>query len=1304
MISALQKFSRSVLIIVAVLLVLVGIAFGIARTFLPLAAGYRAELEQLIGESIGNPVRIGAMDVRWVGWGPEIQLQNVALISAQDGTDLLQLDEVWMGLQLGHALFAGELQIADVQLEGIQILLQRNRDGSVSVRGVRGDNNSATEVNDNAANALGILLLSRRIDLLDASIVLGDIERGIEYIFPKAYIHIENDGEQHNAYAQIVLPEELGEQIEVHFDFRGEATKPEDWVGTVHVSGSALQLSEFMDNIPDSPINLPNGIVDFAVWSEWHDGRMQFFNAEFAGEKLAAINTLLVDDPTVPEWQVDAVSAQANWRRIGDGWDLAVNNIRVTRNGVDWPRNDLRVVTQLVEGEPLISASGRFLPVEESAALAMAVIADDASGAMMRRVRAMKPRGELRDWRVEYAPHRVPSEALKLAGTLKGIAYLGDAQLPGLSGLNGQFRSIGAALELDIDSDEFVADVRPMFRDVIGLSRLQGRVQARFGESVHVASDHLLLENVDLKASTRLDIQYHDKHPLKIDLQANFSDGYGANTGKYLPVSIMSSDLVDWLDQAIVGGRISNGSLLFRGAAKDFPFRSQEGVFEVDFAIEDTELDYFPEWPAIKDGVARVQFLGPSLTVHATGGSFSNAELDNVIAYIDNLHIPVIELEGALHSTVPELLEFATEGPLSPVFASSLGEVSGSGDATLALRVKLPLFDLENLSTDGGITFRDASLRHSALDIDVTQIVGTVQFNEVGLRAKDVHAQALGAPLVMNAGPRVNNQDGAGTNLTVRTDVEVAKALRALNMPLAERVDGVSSWLVELDLAPPTTKQRDGDARLTVSSDLVGTGIDLPSPLSKPQARPTTFAVSLVMGGKNSFKDWQLDYSDVLRARSTPLSDGQNSIISIHLGDSALPEKTNTAGIHLSGHLQTLDSDDWLSVVDQIINHYDSAESGAFDTAVYTDLSIDQFTVAGKRVDDMAVVVDSRPGAWSLATSSSAFEGTATLQRPYNKSQPLYINLAELNYDALQPVDESASSAVAAPALLPTDIPPFVATVDELTWLGYRFINAKAVATHQDARLRLDSLTVGGSSLTGSGEGEWVYQPDSGTHVTSLEMQFDSDNLGTTLEELQQDALVDEGRGKVKIELKWPDALYRPDTERMIGSANIDLSSGRILNIDPGAGRLVGLLAITELPRRLRLDFKDALRGGLEFDKVSGNLDISGGIARTDLLRLSGPIGVIDVSGDTNFVDQTYNQRIVVLPRLGSSLPLLGVLTGGVGTGLAVLISEGILKNIGVDVDKLGKREYTLQGSWEAPVIEEVVVEIEKIEPGERSR
>ena len=99
----------------------------------------------------------------------------------------------------------------------------------------------------------------------------------------------------------------------------------------------------------------------------------------------------------------------------------------------------------------------------------------------------------------------------------------------------------------------------------------------------------------------------------------------------------------------------------------------------------------------------------------------------------------------------------------------------------------------------------------------------------------------------------------------------------------------------------------------------------------------------------------------------------------------------------------------------------------------------------------------------------------------------------------------------------------------------------------------------------------------------------------------------------------------------------------------PGAGRMVGLLSLSALPRRLALDFRDVFNRGLVFDEINGGLrgdrrqrvhgqpEAHGPGRRDRHDRPHGP------------ARHDYHQQAVVTAEPGNVLPTVGALLGGPG-------------------------------------------------------
>ena len=150
------------------------------------------------------------------------------------------------------------------------------------------------------------------------------------------------------------------------------------------------------------------------------------------------------------------------------------------------------------------------------------------------------------------------------------------------------------------------------------------------------------------------------------------------------------------------------------------------------------------------------------------------------------------------------------------------------------------------------------------------------------------------------------------------------------------------------------------------------------------------------------------------------------------------------------------------------------------------------------------------------------------------------------------------------------------------------------------------------------------------------------------------------------------------------------MKEGRLLSVEPGSGRLFGLLSLQELPRRLSLDFADLFAKGFAFDKIEGWFKLEQGNAYTNSLYMEGPSAKVEVSGRTGLLTQDYDQRAFVTPALSASLPIAGALFGpaGVGVGAALYLGQQVFKEVPQQVDRFLRTEYTITGSWREPKVE----------------
>jgi uncharacterized protein YhdP len=203
-----------------------------------------------------------------------------------------------------------------------------------------------------------------------------------------------------------------------------------------------------------------------------------------------------------------------------------------------------------------------------------------------------------------------------------------------------------------------------------------------------------------------------------------------------------------------------------------------------------------------------------------------------------------------------------------------------------------------------------------------------------------------------------------------------------------------------------------------------------------------------------------------------------------------------------------------------------------------------------------------------------------------------------------------------------------------------------------------------------------------------LNIKLNSEKLDKTMERFGYYESVSGGHGTFEARVNWMDTPMRFSLAGLSGTAQMNLRKGQLLDINPGAGRLFGLLSLQALPRRLTLDFSDLFKKGFSFDKITGDFEIENGNAYTNNMEMDSSFATINIYGRTGLAARDYDQFVSVNAKVTASLPLAGALLGGPVVGAAVLALDKLLLAPGLE--DATTREYTITGSWDDPKVEEV--------------
>ena len=105
----------------------------------------------------------------------------------------------------------------------------------------------------------------------------------------------------------------------------------------------------------------------------------------------------------------------------------------------------------------------------------------------------------------------------------------------------------------------------------------------------------------------------------------------------------------------------------------------------------------------------------------------------------------------------------------------------------------------------------------------------------------------------------------------------------------------------------------------------------------------------------------------------------------------------------------------------------------------------------------------------------------------------------------------------------------------------------------------------------------------------------------------------------------WNAAPYQFSLADLRGQIDVNFNSGRILGIEPGFGRVLGILAMAQWIKRLQLDFSDVFEEGLTYSSIKGHFNLINGKAVTNDLVVDAVPAKISLTGNTDLINQTVD-------------------------------------------------------------------------------
>lgn len=1305
-------------LLLGVLLILLAIFTLGARLALPALANYKSGIETRVSEYLKSPVEIGELSIKWEGFGPMLMASDVSVFESDDRK--VTLDQLLIEVNLMNSLVQGQPVFNELSLVGANLAIEAGKDGQFNLHGM--ESVSARPVGSSTmpppttqgVDLVAWLFNTRKVGLLDSTLTLIDNRSDRTLVVQELSIRAENKGDFHQLRVDMTLPEELGGKLEAGIDLTGVANNLGASIGNIYLRGQQLQLQALLDlarlgslvSAESSALPPLDSSVSTELWGQWRDGQLVSLRGPLATSAVTSTRT--------NETLFDEFSASIELAQSGDTGHVQVTDIsaslgdqtaRVDQLTARWSDND--------DKQWSISGGGVDLPVNLGLQIPLAVLGRTQPVLADSLVKA-SPSGHLSSWSVNF---RQESDAPMLDLTVQAESLV----MRPADGLPG-FDSVDAVVQLE-DSKGTVtinAEQLPLTWDMLND---HGNVIDKFGStlSLDLSDPDRMRADVDLQVlddgielNTRLTTSLQPGESPHIDLRGRYSASDITAFKQWVPRAVLPTPTLQWIDNAIQAGRATDGSLLFFGRLSDFPFDKGEGVAKSSVNISDAKMFFLPTWPAATEINGTLELDGLTLTGSVESSRLETFDISQAQLGIADLTAPIVELQGTGSGDLQEMINFANDGPLSDFLKPAMNDISGVGSAQMDINIAAPLYrkpdpdrygsltddlplpDWKPLSINGDVFLNDSQVYFKQADMAFEEVTGAVGFNLQGIRINDLRARMLGQRVLIDA-----NTIGRGRDAT--TDIVLQGALKASDLlahyenTLDQFLQGASNWDVRLSIPHSASRIKEEGVGFRAVSDLIGTELLLPTPFYKGTAGAVPFELSTSFRDPGVAQHWSVSLGSALQAHATLDSNKlQSMLIALNSGDIDPASIENLPpGIRIQGKVASLAVDGWALALTRYINSLPSKGPQAI-MPISASLDVKSLVVGSEAMGPARLQTNTDDTYLNVVFNNRSVSGNFRYPRRYwTKDKALKARISHIDWSFIQALSsESAGADNSADVgeLDPRLLPPIEARVSRMTHKSVEVRDLVLRAQPDVSGLNINTLGFAYNTMRLVGQGRWHLQDPqavnpqlSGKHTTNLNLVLQSDDFGVGLESIGLKDILLDGQGSIEAQLSWNGPAYKPSIDALNGSAKMLMESGSIIPFEPGAGRVVGLFALQALPRRLNLDFKDITADGLAFKRITGDVTVEQGVANVELVQLTGPIGVVDISGQSDLRTREFDQKVTVLPRVSAALPIIGAISGGASAGIGALVAAGFLKVLGLDFDRIGLRNYSLTGTWDKP-------------------
>lgn len=1246
----------------AALVVVVALLVSGLRLALPHLDSWRPTILSKIESATGLPVKASQISANWQNFGPTLEARDIHA-ELKDGGEF-SVKRVTLALDVWQSLLHMRWQFRDLTFWQLNF-----RTNTPIERSESGDGLEASRIND--------LFLRQfdHFDLRDSQISFLTLSgQRAELAIPQ--LTWVNGKNRHRAEGQVSLSSLTGQHgvMQVRMDLRDDDGLLNN--GRVWLQADDIDVKPWLGKWMQDNVALETARFSLEAWMTLSKGDiaggdvwLKQGGASWKGDNN--LHTLSVDNLT------------AHISREQPGWQFSIPDTRITMDGKAWPRGALQLAW--IPEQEVGGADGkrsdelriRASNLELSGLEGLRPMASKLSPALGDIWRATQPSGSIDTLALDIPLQA--TEKTRFEASWRDLAWKQWKLLPGAEHFSG-------TLSGSVENGSLTAAMKEAKMPYETVFRAPLEIEDGVATLNWLKNDRgfqLDGRNIDVKAKAvhaRGGFRY--LQPAGDDpwlgILAGISTNDGSQAWRYFPENLMGKALVDYLSGAIQGGEADNATLVYGGKPHLFPYKHNEGQFEVLVPLRNAKFAFQPDWPALTDLNIELDFLNDGLWMKTDGVNLGGVKATNLTAIIPDYSKEKLLINADIQGPGKAVGPYFDDTPLKDSLGATLEQLQIDGDVNARLHLDIPL-DGEQVTAKGDVLLRDNSLFIKPLDNTLKNLTGQFSFVNGNLKSEPMTANWFNQPLNVD----FSTTEGAkayqvAVNLNgnwqpARTGVLPAQVNGALK--------GSVAWDGKVGIDLPYHSGTTYNVEL--NGDLRNVSSHLPSPLDKSagEALPVkikaagdlrSFTLTGSAGQENHFNSrWLLNQKLTLdraiwtaESRTTP----------------PLPERE---GIELN--LPAMDGAQWLALFQK--GAADNVGANA-NFPQHVTLRTPALTLGGQQWNNLSLVSEAASNGTKIEAQGREINATLAMRN----NAPWLANIKYLYYNPSAAKKTDNREAPASPFASVERVSfrgwPDVQLRCEECWMwGQKYGRIDADVAIQGDTLNLSNglLDTGFTRLTA--DGQWVNTP--GSERTSLKGKLRGNKIDAAAGFFGFSTPIRDASFNVDYDLHWRNPPWQPEEASLNGIIRTRLGKGEITELSTGhAGQLLRLLSFDALLRKLRFDFSDTFNEGFYFDSIRSTAWIKDGMLHTDDTLVDGLEADIAMKGSVNLVRRELNIEAVVAPEISTTVGVAAAFAVNPIVGAAVFAASKVLGPLWSKVSIL---RYRITGPIDKPQINEVL-------------